>query len=118
MSEFYDEMAAMAVELLAEFGKPVTIVRKGAPTGPPHNPMPGADVDHACDFVETGYDIENRDATLVAKGDKLGIISPAVDVAPLLTDRIRIDGKLYQIADVQPLNPGGVTLLYKVHARA
>lgn len=114
----YARAEATAARLIAKYGKASKIVREGAPSGPPHAPVPGADVEHDCVLVETKYDIANRDATLVAKGDKLGIISPAVDVVPLLSDRIRIDGKLHQLADVQPLNPGGLVVLYKFHAKA
>ncbi|CAD1792603.1 hypothetical protein AE929_09765 [Xanthomonas arboricola] len=117
MSAFYDEMQGVAVEMIDEFGYLTQLERDGAITGPPHNPQQGPSTRHDCNVVEVDYSLTNRDATLVLKGDKLGLISTAIDVAPTLSDRILLGGVLYRFIDLQPLSPGGQILLYEFHAR-
>ncbi|AVY67167.1 hypothetical protein [Xanthomonas translucens] len=117
MSEFYDEMQAVAVELIEEFGYATQLERDGAPTGPPHNPQPGPPTRHDCRVVELDYSLTNRDATLVLKGDKLGLISTDVAILPTMADRLLLGADLYNFIDLQPLSPGGQVLLYEFHAR-
>ena len=117
MSAFYDEMRAVAVELIAEFGYQTQLQRDGAPTGPPHNPQPGQPTSHVCTVVELEYSLTNRDATLVLTGDKLGLISTVIDIEPVKDDRILLGGVPYNLIDLQPLSPGGQVLLYEFHAR-
>jgi len=117
MSEFYDEMAAVAVELIDEFGYANQLQRAGAPTGPPHNPQPGPATRHDCMVVELEYSLTNRDATLVLQGDKLGLISIDTDIVPTKDDRILLGGEMFNFVDLQPLSPGGQVLLYEFHAR-
>lgn len=117
MSEIYDELQAVAVEMIEEFGYASQIERDGAPTGPPHNPQPGAPTRHDCRVVETEYSLTNRDPTLVLQGDKLGLISTAVDIVPTKDDRIVLGDEVYSLVDLQPLSPGGQVLLYEFHAR-
>lgn len=117
MSAFYDEMAQTAIDLIAEFGYSAQLERDGAPTGPPYNPKPGPPTRHECKAVEIDYSLTNRDATLVLKGDKLGLISIDTDIVPAPSDRIVLGGVLYRFVDLQPLQPGGQVLLYEFHAR-
>ncbi|MDH1661059.1 hypothetical protein N5E02_06485 [Stenotrophomonas sp. GD03777] len=51
------------------------------------------------------------------QGDKLGVISTAVDVQPGKDDRLLLGGQLYHLIDLQPLSPGGQILLYEFHTR-
>ncbi|WP_343649484.1 hypothetical protein [Stenotrophomonas sp.] len=117
MSVFYDRMRATAERLIARFGYATQLERDGAPTGPPHNPQPGPATQHDCTVVELDYSLTDRDATLVLKGDKLGLISTAVDIQPGKDDRLLLGGQLYHFIDLQPLSPGGQVLLYEFHAR-
>ncbi|WP_115560019.1 hypothetical protein [Xanthomonas arboricola] len=117
MSAFYDRMQATAERLIGRYGYTARLQRAGAPTGPPHNPQPGVPTQHDCKVVELDYSLTNRDATLVLKGDKLGLISTAIDIAPTLNDRIVLGNDLFTFIDLQPLSPGGQVLLYEFHAR-
>lgn len=117
MSEFYDEMQAVAVELIEEFGYATKLEREGPPTGPPHNPQPGHATQHDCTVVELDYSLTDRDSTLVLQGDKLGLISTAIDIKPGKDDRLLLGDQLYHFIDLQPLSPGGQVLLYEFHAR-
>lgn len=117
MSRFYNRMQATAERLIARYGYASQLERDGAPTGPPHNPQPGPPTQHDCKVVELEYSLTDRDTTLVLKGDKLGLISTAIDVAPAMGDRLALGGNVYHFVDVQPLSPGGQVLLYEFHAR-
>lgn len=111
----YAEMAAMAVEMIGELGKPAQLVRQER-SGPPHAPVV-TPVEHACMVADIGYSITDRTGTHIEVGDKVGIMSPAVAVEPQKTDVLRIDGADYRFADLQPLNPGGLVVLYEYVAR-
>lgn len=114
MNPLYVRLESTARRMIDEKGKPAIIVREER-TGPPYAPVITL-AEYPCRLVETGYSLTNRDATLIQAGDKVGIISTA-GVAPKLSDRIRIDGSEYRFADLQPMNPGGLTLLYEFVAR-
>lgn len=117
MSTFYDRMQATATKLIDRYGYGTQLERDGAPTGPPHNPQPGQPTRHDCKVVELEYSLTDRDTTLVQQGDKLGLISTAVDIVPGKDDRLLLGGQLYHLIDLQPLSPGGQVLLYEFHAR-
>lgn len=117
MSAFYDRMQATASRLIDRYGYATQLERDGAPTGPPHNPQPGTPTRHDCKAVELEYSLTNRDTTLVQQGDKLGLISTAIDIAPTKDDRILLGGEPFHFIDLQPLSPGGQVLLYEFHAR-
>lgn len=117
MSAFYDRAEQTARKLLGQFGYAAQIERAGVPTGPAYDPSPGVPTLHACTVVETGYSLKDRDHTNVQVGDKLGLISTAIDIVPTIADVLLIGSDRWQIIDVMPLEPGGRTLLYKFHAR-
>lgn len=116
MSAFYDELEQIARELIAEFGFEAHLVRAGTPTGPAHDPRPGAPSRLAIQIVDTGQSITKRDNTQVQTGDVLGIISTA-GAAPLPSDRIEISGKEYALVFLAPVRPGGQSLLFEFQAR-
>ncbi len=117
MNRFYDRMQATAERLIARFGYATQLERDDAPTGPPHNPQPGPATRHDCKVVELEYSLTDRDTTLVQQGDKLGLISTAIDIKPSKYDRLLLGDQLYHFIDLQPLSPGGQVLLYEFHAR-
>lgn len=117
MATFYERMRGTATRLIGQYGYASKLQRAGAPTGPPHNPQPGEPSQHDCTVVELEYSLTNRDTTLVQQGDKLGLISAAAAVEPLLSDQLLLGGQLYNFIDLQPLSPGGQVLLYEFHAR-
>lgn len=117
MTAFYDRLEATARRLIKDKGYAAKIVRDGAPTGPAHDPQPGAAVEHDCFVVEVGYSLTNRSSTLIQAGDKVGLISTEIDVTPVLSDRLKLGGVLHRIVDLSPLSPGGQVLLYEFVAR-
>lgn len=117
MTDFYTRLEATARRLIKDKGQVAVLRRAGAPTGPAHDPQPGADITFPCYLVETGYSLTDRDATLVLQGDKLGLISTELGTVPVKTDRIEIGGDEYQLVDLKPLAPGGIDLLFEFQAR-
>lgn len=112
---FYGNLRDTAVRLIGLYGKAAKIVRKTT-SGPPHAPIV-TEAETDCVFVEVGYSMTNRNASLIQVGDKVGIISTDQAVVPQLDDEIRIDSVRYAFVDLSPLNPGGTTLLYEFVAR-
>jgi hypothetical protein len=114
----YTRLYAVADRLLTDYGQPGNIVTDGAPTGPPHNPQPGAETRTPCMFVEGDNSIQNRPGTVVSQGDVFGYIAPSVAVEPTMARRIEAAGGVeMNFVEIKPLNPGGVRLLYEFHAR-
>jgi len=115
----YDSLRINTAErLLRENGKIAQIVTPGAATGPSYNPSPLPPTKEPVYFVETRYSMTDRNQTLVEVGDKIGLVSTETGAIPKKSiNQIEIDDVLYRFIDVQPLNPGGVVMLYKVHCR-
>lgn len=115
VAPLYARAAATATRLIDLYGKPAELVRQ-VRSGPAHAPVV-TPVAHSCRVADIGYSITNRDSTSIQVGDKVGLISPAIAVEPQMSDVLRIDGADYRFVDLQPLNPGGVTVLYEYVAR-
>jgi hypothetical protein len=120
MSGFnYDSLRiSVAEKQIKRFGKIAQIVTPGAATGPKYNPSFLPPTKEPVYFLETRYSMTDRNQTLVEVGDKMGLVSTETGAIPQKSiNQIEIDDVLYQFIDVQPLNPGGVVMLYKVHCR-
>lgn len=108
----------VAEQQIRDKGRLAYIITPGAPTGPAYDPQPGEPTRDEVYFLETRYSMTDRDNSLVQVGDKLGLVSTETGAVPDKSiNQIEIDSVTYQLLDVQPLNPGGVVMLYKVHAR-
>jgi len=112
----YTRLNATARRLISKYGKSAEIVRQ-VTSGPPHNPVV-TETTYACKLADIGYSLTDRDASLILVGDKVGIISTDIAVVPQKSDKLRIDGIDYNLIDLEPLNPGGLTVIYEYHARA
>ena len=110
----YDRLKSTAERLIGQYGRPCALVRQ-TQSGPDYDPVV-TESTYTVQALETGYSLTSRNDTLVQVGDKLGLISTA-DEAPRFDDKIEIDGDRYSFVDLQPLNPGGTTLLFEFQAR-
>lgn len=111
----YTRLRATAVRLIDKYGKDATVVVPGAKTGPAHNPTVGAPTNVPCKLVETGEAMTRRNQTLIQLNDRIGIISP--EAAVTQDCKLLLDGEPYNLAGLEPLNPGGLLLLYEFVAR-
>ncbi|KVD71793.1 hypothetical protein WI89_00805 [Burkholderia ubonensis] len=125
MSDFYAEMAADVVELLTEFGRPVTVTI--AAPDPVYDPATSTNVNPTVDYPAVGakFDLNDREinGTLVQVGDKRVYVS-AVGVPEIrLDDRVTLKGvngapdETYRVVNPNTIGPAGTAVLYDLHVR-
>lgn len=113
----YSSLKSTAERLIENFGKSATLIQPAEPDSDADPWDPVGDSKSTITLVETGYSLTNRNETLVQSGDKIWLVSTAGEDVEL-EDKIKLDSREYSLVDVQPLNPGGTTLLFEVHARS
>lgn len=123
MATFYEEMAAVAQDLLAPeseggFGKSSAAIRRTTTTGgSPSNPTQ-ITTDYACDVVVTKYSVMERQSSLIHATDRKVVISTkGLTITPTNADRLVIDGKACEIVQIDPVEPGDTTLIYTAQVR-
>lgn len=124
----YQRSQATATRLLTKFGKrtPVFLVEPGAKTGPSYDPVVGARILHACTAVIFNYskhDIGNEERikatdkraylafiSLTNQPDENWLMNFKAAGEPAARD--------YRIIQIDPLEPGDITVLWDVQCRA
>lgn len=118
---FYEEMAALALELITEFGQPVTLRDIQPSEYDPDNPGGGEVIVEQTaqgillDF--TGLEFQNN--TLIVRGDKklkVAALGMAWKPKPLI--KADVQGKTWTVIDVKEINPAGTPLLYELQVRS
>lgn len=117
----YAEIAAGALESIAEAGQPVTLHHKG-PSGPPGPFVPGQPVTPTVlDYPGTGalfgYKQRDIDGTLIKHGDQRLLLAPQIEVSPKTGDTVTVGAKAYNVLNVGIVAPAGVAVLYKLQLR-
>lgn len=116
----YTEDVRAAAEDIRDAGRIIQIVRQSAATGSnpyDRDPAPAPDVENVW-ALETSWHIGEVDGTTIRATDrKFLIAAEGVSTGPTEQDALRIDGADINIANVQPLAPGGVVILWKVAVR-
>jgi hypothetical protein len=119
---FYDEMAAMALELITEFGQAVTVQTVTPGQYDPETSQTAPDVitTQTAQGVLVEYTGREFQAnSLILQGDKKLKIAAKGITAPTLLSKVIIQGKTWSI--VPPLkeaNPAGTPLVYELQVRA
>lgn len=113
----YTRLYATADRLLSKYGKAAQIETDGAPTGPPHNPQPGAPTVSPCVYVESKNEISERPSTVIQVGDVFGYMAPSAQVPPTLARRLLVGPERLNFVTIEPLDPGGLNLLWMFQAR-
>ncbi|MBL7231400.1 MAG: hypothetical protein JJK56_25855 [Pseudomonas sp.] len=122
MTTFYDEMAVMALEMITEFGQPVTICKTERGEYDPElgGEAPGATVEQIgqgilIDF--TGLEFQNN--SLIRQGDKkLKIAAKGLAWVPGLLDKVVAQGRTWSIVPpLKEINPAGTPILYELLVR-
>jgi hypothetical protein len=120
---FYDEMAVMALEMITEFGQPVTI-NKTEPGE--YDPETGGESPCAT-IVQTAQGIlldftgpEFQNNSLIKQGDKkLKIAAQGLDWVPDLLNKVIIQGRTWSIVPpLKEVNPAGTPILYELQVRS
>lgn len=113
---FYDDMAATALELLAEFGAPQTIQR--VTTGA-YDPATGSASVSTSNLITTGlarsYKAHMIDGTRIKAGDKEMVLSN--EQAPQLPDKILVGAEPWSIVNIDEISPAGTVIAYRVQIR-
>ena len=106
-----------AEKLLARFGKTATLNTPGGAGADPWDP-PVAGTDYDITVVGPDYKLNNRELTTIEEAALKFIVSTdGATVPPALNCTITLDGSVFQIVGVDPLQPGSVTMLYTVYCR-
>lgn len=120
---FYDEMAAMALDLITEFGQTVTIrdVTPGEYDPDSSTTAPDTVVERSAQGILldfTGQEFQTN--TLIQQGDKkLKIAAKGLDSAPTLLSKVVAQGRTWSIIPpLKEINPAGTPLLYELQVRS
>jgi hypothetical protein len=120
---FYDEMAVMALEMITEFGQPVTISKTEPGEYDPETGgiSPGATVEQISQgmmFDFTGQEFQNN--SLIKQGDKkLKIAAQGLEWVPDLLNKVIIQGRTWSIVPpLKEVNPAGTPILYELQVRS
>ena len=121
VSAFYDDMIETALELITEFGEPVTWVQVTDDTVfDENNPLSAGDtvkVDYPVDIAflpvdkDTRRSIQARTGTLIPEGTVLGYMGQT-EFTPKLKDQIIRDGKQITVRFFDVYAPAGDVVLY------
>lgn len=119
MSDFYDDLAAAALDALSEFGQ--TVTRRAVASGA-YDPATGATVLTTADTARTGalfnygQGVTAIRGTLVQINDKQ-LLLDATDTVDA-DDLFIVGGVTYSIVSIGEVNPAGTRVLYDLHVRA
>jgi len=122
MSFDYAELAATAQELLAEFGRAVTLSRPST-SAPTYNTSTGVSTPVSpATYAGTGatfdYAARDIDGTLIQAGDQRLLLSPASPmVEPKTSDLIVIGSTTYTVQRAGKVSPAGTSIVFELQLR-
>lgn len=122
---FYDDMASVALELIAEFGSEQTL-RDITPGS--YDPVSGettgdTPISQPAQLLLLDYTLQESgqqyaEGSEIRQGDKKIIIAAkGLAWPPALTTRIDVEGVLWQVVNVKEANPAGTPLVYFCQGR-
>lgn len=118
MSFDYTELAAVADELIVEFGQAVTVRHR---TAGAYDPATGSAAVTVTDELGSGavfdYATKQIDGSMIQRGDKYVLLSPAGVTAPEPDDRILVGATEYGVVSVNTTSPAGTAVLHTVQIR-
>lgn len=121
MSQFYDEMAAMALDLITQYGQPVQLREEKAGS---YNPATGK-TDPPSVKTQTAQAVmadykpaEFEASTLLQRGDKrLKVAAKGMTWVPSLATKVSTNGKTWAVIAITETNPSGTPLVYELQVR-
>jgi len=103
---------------IVEFGDDGFFLLPGESVGEDYESRLDSDVECPLKCVRTKFTKAENNGTLVEKNDLMYLVSTAgVSFDPELVNRFVTDCTEYQIVRIDPLKPGPVVMLWKVHVR-
>ncbi|BAO62820.1 hypothetical protein PPC_3473 [Pseudomonas protegens Cab57] len=123
MATFYDEMALMALEMITEFGQPVTIrdIKPGEYDPDTDSAGPDTIIEQTAQGILldfTGLEFQNN--SLIKQGDKkLKVAAHWLVWAPDLLNKVIIQGRTWSIVPpLKEISPAGTPILYELQVRS
>lgn len=119
MTTFYQDMAAVALELLQEFGASVTLPRESGGSVDPVTGVvtPGSDDTQTTTGLLKPYPDSLIDGTRILATDKMLVLSDEVE--PLMTDTPQMGGSTFgSVVSIKTVSPAGTPICYFVQVRA
>jgi hypothetical protein len=120
---FYDEMAVMALELITEFGQPVTV--RDTVKGVYDPAVGGTGPDTVTERTAQGILLdftgqEFQTNSLIKVGDKkLKVAAKGLTAPPTLLSKVLVQGRTWSIIPpMKEINPAGTPLLYELQVRS
>jgi hypothetical protein len=119
MSAFYDEVSAIADELLVEFGAPALLTRVTPGSYDPATGTTTGDVTTTWTGTGAKFDYEQKDVdgTKVREGDQRVYLSTVGIVNPHTGDTLTIGGVVLNVVVSRQLKPASTAVLYDVQVR-
>jgi hypothetical protein len=120
---FYDEMAVMVLDMITEFGQPVTISKTEPGEYDPETggDSPGGTIEQTAQGILldfTGQEFQNN--SLIKQGDKkLKIAAQGLEWVPELLNKVIIQGRTWSIVPpLKEINPAGTPIIYELQVRS
>ena len=118
MSNFYDNIAITAAALISDKGQTVSFSRQ---TGGTFDPVLGSESGASTTAfsgkaVALSYNKLEIDGTVILRGD-VKLVLEATDTEPAANDECTVDSIVYRVMAVEPISPGGTTVINKVQLR-
>ena len=117
MVAWASKQAAAAVGI-GKVGIPAEIVRVSGADESAYPPSLGDETTFAATVMWSAYSARDRDGTQITARDVQALVAPDAETEPRNGDRLRVDGRTFDVVNVQAVQPGGVVLLWKCQARA
>ena len=128
MAEAWNAIAADIAGALAEVRDVAQAEAIGAilrsevdKNGRPHDPdsWTVTEVAHPAEMVRLEYDDRDIDGTLILTTDHQFLVEASgLSIEIGTSDRLRFGSSIYEIGNVKPLAPAGVTVMFEVQGRA
>lgn len=117
MSEFYDDMQATAIELLAEFGVPRVLTRVTTGAYVPGQGTTTTESTFTANCIKLNYRQTDIDGTLIKQGDQKVFISPDAANTPETGDKITFPDGDWTVVQSAPIAPGDTTVIHDAQVR-
>lgn len=111
MAEDWAGIATEIAAAIASVGFTATLEQPGTQTGPEYDPTFGTATTYSVTVIDDQIKRADAEGLVTARTRMLTL---AATVAPVKGWRIQVRGEWHRIAEVFPLAPGGVDLLFDV----
>ena len=116
---FYTDLRSAAEIMVTEYGQAVTLKRIAAGA---YDPSTGTAAQTVTSYpgraIMGNYSNRDIDGTLIMRGDRLATLAcDTLGVVPSKDDVLTVDGVDWTVQSVEPVDPGGVALIYRLQVR-